>query len=121
MKRKYFYPVPFNNVDIYYIELDGTTNDTDFIDKAGKVQHLINDIIGREYIIMHLEDVKASKNILNEIIALINTNIHKIKRLGIVGVHGLTKFKLMKYMKKSSLQDYFFCNDLQKAKEIMVG
>ena len=111
----------FNNVDIYYIELDGTTNDTDFLYKASKVQQLINEIIGREYIIMHLEDVKVTNNIFNEVIALVNTNNHKMKRLGIVGVHGLTKVKLMKYMKSSSLKDYFFCNDLQKAKEIMVG
>jgi hypothetical protein len=121
MKNKYFYPVSFNNVDIFYIELDGTTNDTDFIDKAGKVQHLINEIVGREYIIMHLEDVKITKNIFNEVIVLVNTNIHKFKRLGFVGVHGFSKLKLMKYMKSTSFQNYFFCNDLQKAKEIMVG
>ena len=44
-----------------------------------------------------------------------------MKRFGIVGVHGLLSLKMKKYMKSINELEYYFCNDLQKAKDIMIG
>jgi len=121
MKNKIFFSLSHNNVDIYYIELDSLKNENDFIDKLNQVKASINNIVDREYMILHLEESKITNNILKEILSFISDNKDKMKRLGIVGVHGLLYLKLKKHMMDITLLDYYFCNDFQKAKDIVIG
>ena len=121
MRNKLFFPLSYNNVDIYYIELDSINDQSDFIEKLNQVVNALGEINSREYIILHLEESNITKKVCNEIASFINNNKTKMKRLGIVGVHGLLYLKMKKQMKKCNELEYYFCNDLQKAKDIIVG
>lgn len=121
MKNKLFFPLSFNNVDIYYIELDSIKDENEFIYQLSQLNIVLSEIHNREYFILHLEESIISKKMLDDIILLITAYKVKMKRLGIVGVHGLLYLKTKKQMKAITSLDYFFCNDLQKAKEIIVG
>lgn len=121
MRSKLFFPLSYNNRDIYYIELDSIKNENDFIDKLNQVKILVSEINGREYIILHLEESKITKNVFNEIITFINNYKVKMSCLGVVGVHGFISLKLRKQMKKIDGLEYYFCNDYQKAKDIIIG
>jgi hypothetical protein len=121
MRNKLFFPLSYNNVDIYYIELDSINNEADFIEKLNQVVNALNGINYREYIILHIDESKITKKVFDKISSFINNNKHKMKRLGIVGAHGLVYLIMKKQMKKHTELEYFFCNDLQKAKDIIVG
>lgn len=121
MKNKLFFPLSFNNVDIYYIELDSIKDENEFIYQLSQLDTVLSEIHNREYFILHLEESIISQKMLDDIILLITAYKVKMKRLGIVGVHGLLYLKTKKQMKAITSLDYFICNDLQKAKEIIVG
>ncbi len=81
----------------------------------------LNEIKNREYIILHLEETKITQKIFEEIVSFVSNYRHKMKRLGIVGTHGLLYWKFKDKMTKITALEYYFCNDLQKAKNIIVG
>ena len=72
-------------------------------------------------IILHIEESNVTKKVFDEIITFINTYKIKMKRLGIVGAHGFLSLKLRKQLKNINDLDYYFCNDYQKAKDIIIG
>jgi hypothetical protein len=121
MRNKLFFPLSYNNVDIYYIELDSIKNENEFIDKLNQVKKSLDVIINREYIILHIDESKITSKVFHEIILFINTYKKKMKRFGIVGVHGFLSLKMKKHMKSINDLEFYFCNDLQKAKDIIVG
>lgn len=81
----------------------------------------LNEIKNREYIILHLEETKIIQKIFEEIVSFVSNYRHKMKRHGIVGTHGLLYWKFKDKMTKITALEYYFCNDLQKAKNIIVG
>jgi hypothetical protein len=121
MKSKLFFPLSYSNVDIYYIELDSIKNENEFIDKLNQVKKSLNTIINREYIILHIEESKITNKVFDEIISFISIYKNKMKRFGIVGAHGFLSLKMKKHMKSINDLESYFCNDLQKAKDIIVG
>ena len=61
MRNKLFFPLSYNNVDIYYIEQDSIKEENEFIEKLNQVKILVNEINNREYIILHIKEKKLQK------------------------------------------------------------
>lgn len=121
ISQKLCFPLSYNNIDIYYIELDSIKNEKELIEKLSEVTKQVNEINSREYIILHIEGSNITKMVLDEIISFIDTYKVKMKRLGIVGAHRFLSVKLKTQLKKINELDYYFCNDYLKAKDIVVG
>jgi len=124
LESKVFFSVSFHNQDIFYAELESISEPLAFGEKLRVVSTALEALIHRELLIVHLEDTKMTPERIGQLVALLSSCQAHIKKLGIVGIHGLSAFRLKRALRKGGLPrglGWKVIDDFQAAKEWMVS
>lgn len=117
-----FFPLSFDNQDIYFAELDAIVDGATFDAKLTEVDEALGRMVGRENLIVHLEGTTLTRPRLDSLVCLLVRRQAKIRKLGIVGLRALNRQKFARAVRRAGLSAPFgFDADYQRAKEWIVS
>lgn len=117
-----FFPLSFENQDIYFAELDSIADKESFTAKLNEVDVALSRMVGRENLIVHLEATMLTRSALDDLACLLIRHQAKIRKLGVVGVRALNRMRLTRSLKRAGFSvPLGFDGDYQRAKERIVA
>ena len=105
--------ISFNNVDIYYIELDGVIYSEKIDEMIGQFKNEMEQIVNAEFFALNVYGSKINKKQISKIVSIINNNKKIVRKLVIVGIPLLKRHSWSQEIITNVV--FSFCNDYQKA------
>ena len=116
--------ISFNNVDLYYAELDSIQEDSDFSGRLEETLATLGRLVHREKLLVHLEDTPLSAGRMSRIIEAVLKIKSRVSKIAFVGIHGLTRWNFSRMLRRDKgmkEMHWKIINDYQLAKEWIVS